>query len=1196
MSVTILQRLDPGERIEMTIPHGLTVAEVVELAVPGAPTDMVRVLVVGTDRTHVVPPQMWRRVRPHPQTQIVIRVLPAGGDALRSVLTVAVAIAALTVGQIVTGPFGPLLGSLAAGAVLAGGTLLVNALIPVRRPSEAQDAPIYSISGMRNVLAPGAPVPRVLGRMRWAPPYAAKPWTRAVGLRRYVTAAFCLGYGPLQIEDIRIGDTPIDQYKDLQYEVRNGYPDDDPLTLYTTQVLEEPLSVGLNYNKPQTRFTSPDVDRGSVDVTFSQGLYAVDKDGRQVFFIVGFGLRYRKAGTTTWIEDGFTVGAKHTQPLVNTYEWDFPERAQWEVELVRTSLDYDILDQYEYKASSRSDWTALRGFRPEYVHNFSKNCAFLAVDIRGTDQLNGALDEVNCLTTSILPDWDAATQTWIERPTRNPASHFRHVLTGAATVRPVSAAEVKDMEDWHTWCVSKGLTYDRVHADEASVIDVLMDIAAAGRATPQDRGSEWGVVIDRIMTLVRGHVSPRNSRDFKGRRTLARLPDAFRVRFPDESNGYEEAERIVPIPGFAGEPQIIEDLPLPGVTVPDLVWREARRRGYELQHRLDTYEVVQDFEHLLVRRGDLVRLSHDVLDREQVTGRVQSVTGAVVLLDEIVTMTAGETYACRFRRADGSSLLRTVETQARSTRALVLTGSGDLPAPGDLAMVGRASEETLACIVKGVELREDLSAKLTLIDAAPEIETLTDAEVAPAWDGRVGNVVGDSTLPPAVPVITGVLSGAAAGADAVMVQLAPGAGGAAPATYTVEHRLEGGSSWTPVTVLAVSGYAAVTGYAEGVVIDLRARATSANGYASDWSQIVAHEVATSRLQQAETLRIDLRGSNWIYAWTLTAGEGDVIPAAGVRIRYGEGAGLGWSDLTPLHGGLLTVAPWEAAAPPTGTDYTIGIASVTADGIEGTPILLTVTEDMMGAVIIVKDIDGETDAIEYLSPVTRGLQGIHFVNTSGNKAARNYAFGKASGSFVGPILEATPDAMRLRHLSTYVETGVNESAKMTVFSVIRRPNPEVGNAYFWGNYQSPNAGSVGPATLFGAGLYSGTPTAIYLHAARWNTNTSAMTNGQCTLALSGSDWQLIVALIDTDGLGRNELRNRTANTRNASNSAAGVHRIIGSAPLRIGSARSAVYGDSYVAYWQAHNVILTNSEIDAVVADIRTNMLRHGITV
>ena len=186
---------------------------------------------------------------------------------------------------------------------------------------------------------------------------------------------------------------------------------------------------------PQTRFTKADISSFSVDIGFPGGLGGIDKDGKKVGVEATFTLRYRKVGTETWATRPISVYAKLSgKPFTRTFAYDVTDRGLYEIEITRTSGDFDRPDQdfskKEIQRTGRSQWSVLRSFRPEYPINFDAPLAVSAIRIRATGQLNGTLDEYNCDAFCICPDWDAASGTWIERETQNPASLFRHVPDG----------------------------------------------------------------------------------------------------------------------------------------------------------------------------------------------------------------------------------------------------------------------------------------------------------------------------------------------------------------------------------------------------------------------------------------------------------------------------------------------------------------------------------------------------------------------------------------------------------------------------------------------------------------------------------------------------------------------------------------------------------------------------------------------
>jgi hypothetical protein len=244
--------LDGGRRIDAIAPAGATISEVVLLAIPRAPEPLLPHVRVTIGET-VIPREAWACVRPKPTTIVIVRVAPGNRGPLRAALSIAVGVAALAVGQFWAAPLTGALGfggsalatgiaqGVLTGTTLLAGTFLINSLVPLGQ-DQAQGAcvaqsPTYSIQGFRNVANPDGVVPCVLGKVRFAPPYAALPYTEVSGGETYIRALFLVGYGYKKIRDIRLGDTPIERFKEVEVEVRESLVNDEPVTLYPTQIL-----------------------------------------------------------------------------------------------------------------------------------------------------------------------------------------------------------------------------------------------------------------------------------------------------------------------------------------------------------------------------------------------------------------------------------------------------------------------------------------------------------------------------------------------------------------------------------------------------------------------------------------------------------------------------------------------------------------------------------------------------------------------------------------------------------------------------------------------------------------------------------------------------------------------------------------------------------------------------------------------
>lgn len=177
--------------------------------------------------------------------------------------------------------------------------------------------------------------------------------------------------------------------------------------------------------------------------------------------------------------------------------------------------------------------------------------AMTALNIKATDQLNGSIEGINALVKSICLDYTGTPGSWTARPTRNPASLFRYMLQHPGNSQAISAAEVSTkidltaLEDWHNYCTTNGFTFDAVITDRRSLLDILRDICAAGRASPLLVGGKWTVIIDRARSNIIQHFTPHNSYGFEGNKTLTVQPHALRVTFINSLREYQAEELIV---------------------------------------------------------------------------------------------------------------------------------------------------------------------------------------------------------------------------------------------------------------------------------------------------------------------------------------------------------------------------------------------------------------------------------------------------------------------------------------------------------------------------------------------------------------------------------------------------------------------------------------------------------------------------
>lgn len=380
-------------------------------------------------------------------------------------------------------------------------------------------------------------------------------------------------------------------------------------------------------------------------------------------------------------------------------------------------------------------WSGLQSITYDNPVNMTGLC-LTAVRIKATEQLSGTIDNLNGIVHSILPDWDTASGTWVERITSNPASHLRHILTNAAENRDALSVLNGDLYDLdfeglYEYCQARGIECNMVIDYDASVDEVFARVAAVARATKTLRGGyKTGVLIDREQTVERQAITPRNAWGFKWSKAFADQPHALRVRFVNEDKNWTHDELIVYADGYdSASATKYDSLELMGITNHRQAYREARYHMAVAKLRPETWTVTMDFEALAVTRGSLVRFAYDVPKIGIVSTRIKQVVDDGVyitafVLDEEAVMETGKSYCLRVRHDDLSMSYHPLVTVAGSSNTVTLTtpvalGSG--PQAGDLCLYGEVGTESVQALVKAVDPGHDLTATLTLVPYSPKI-------------------------------------------------------------------------------------------------------------------------------------------------------------------------------------------------------------------------------------------------------------------------------------------------------------------------------------------------------------------------------------------------------------------------------------------------------------------------------------------
>lgn len=294
-------------------------------------------ILIGPDGTeHQLDRARWHRIRLKPGQIVSLHRAPTdpggGGNARgksAALIGLVIAVATLaTAGWALAGAGGLFTAGSFGAKALAAGISLVGALArsALSKPPAADDNSSLdnqrrgaaAVSG--NVLAAGAPIPRVVGTRRIYPPLACQPLTERVGKDEFAEAVYVLS-GPHKIEDIRIGDSPIADEEDIEVSIREGWLGDTdnglvnrhaktkaPQIELSAHMLNASSSTGNlleNTQLPQKslpRWHSLNAKLGDelwLHFTAPEGMY--DRNNADAYQVIPLRIRMRKLDTDAWI-------------------------------------------------------------------------------------------------------------------------------------------------------------------------------------------------------------------------------------------------------------------------------------------------------------------------------------------------------------------------------------------------------------------------------------------------------------------------------------------------------------------------------------------------------------------------------------------------------------------------------------------------------------------------------------------------------------------------------------------------------------------------------------------------------------------------------------------------------------------------------------------------------------------------------
>lgn len=777
--------------------------------------------------------------------------------------------------------------------IVAGGFMLLgaaaNMLFPAAQPKISmpsigdikQESPTYSLTGARNAANPYGYVPLVLGKHRHTPPLVAKNWTSWEGDDQFFHMAVAWGHAHIHVTDFRIGDTALEEFKDVQHVFHASTTGDD-LKLFAKSYNEQNVGATLRQSDGWTTRSIGEAEDISIDLAFKNGLCNINKqNGNPEGRTIQVEMQYAETGSDTWNNIAGGVVDIYDDKLkyrVKNYRITGLPKKNYDVRIRRITGDTD--SQY---IKDECTWSVVRAIVNQPAFNTPVPLCVSELRIRASEQLSQYVDDFNGLAVSVVPDWDEASGTWVERETSNPASLARFCITSrAALSEPYSLAKLDDAawQEFWRYCDQNGYQFNFICDSEEAFWQRMTEVLAPGRGGFVVNEGRFMPAIDRTGLTPVQMFTPRNSWGMKVSRDFYDLPHALRVSFVDETRDYERHENFVYADGYnKGNATNIIEWEFPGVTSWERIWRQGRYYLAKLLQRPLTLTFSTDWEWLACRRGDLVGIASPVLLNTFGTARIDALLYEVngqrvavryaenapqdaegntlpvigVRLDDTVIFSQSGRYGIAIRDNAGKLTVYEVQPQIGSeTRDMVFMSplsAGNTPEPDQLVSVSILGDEYAEYLVAAIRPGEKLTAEITCIPYnAEEIEAAITGLVPP-WEPPIylpGITGGELPVPKiaAVKSDESMLIRQAGGGLITQIGVWWRLSTAVSGNYVIQAQAisENGGDVLAASCEMTDSYVTLTNAAEGETYSIRVRLVAANGKASAWSDAVTHTV------------------------------------------------------------------------------------------------------------------------------------------------------------------------------------------------------------------------------------------------------------------------------------------------------------------------------------------------------------------
>jgi Putative phage tail protein len=497
-----------------------------------------------------------------------------------------------------------------------------------------------------------------------------------------LTAVYNFGFGDFRYSDFRIGQTKADDFQRLKIDEATQ----TPTSVYILQRFYAPnfgpsgtfdrYPTGVETVEGAKLQQYPDIeDFGNITRQSTvkdcrriewdiAGRLAKIDNGQSVNLLANFAFEYKQISSPVWIQISGGVypvtNGQVFQQVRQTIGVDVPA-GLYEARARKTTPD--VTDSAEV---CDINLERIKFFETDKIEAYQAQ-NLVGVQIIASSQINGALDRFSALVSAWTWKWvggsvwdesypSGGSPSWEWLPTSNPAMWYLNVLLGAYfnsaaysgstpgyRVGPHSsnkkliygygmdfeAIDFEQIVRWSNYCDSNNLMLNAVLESPKNNMDLLIDIARVGRASPGWNFGKRSIVFFDKNDPVTSAYGMGNilAGSFNVSYKSIKSTDEIVLNFLDADDFYSTKQVRAKVPGAIGDTEV-STVTLWGVTSKSQAQREANLIAADQRFHSRTVSFSADIESTTLRRGDVIRNAHD-LTSWAASGRVKDFSVAL---------------------------------------------------------------------------------------------------------------------------------------------------------------------------------------------------------------------------------------------------------------------------------------------------------------------------------------------------------------------------------------------------------------------------------------------------------------------------------------------------------------------------------------------------------------------------------------